>query len=280
MEIHGWAYSPARRRVVAALLALSRGSLIVFLVVLLFFDTPLHNPLRLIRYFVMLCLAPELAAWLVRFASRVALRRDGDTLVLEHARRRIEIPCTIIDAAEPWSLPIPGSGLWLRLSSGRRFDYGLELERPSLLFDALPQTAQVDVGRRHPLLLFAEARHRASRWWTHPAFKFVVVGLVPAVPLFRLHQWITYGGTFGEYYQYGLRAYVLAFAVYWANAIIWLVLYAAALRGVAEGLAILGTFRAPSYAPRARRMAEVALSLFYYGGIVLFLLRIFLLSRV
>jgi apolipoprotein N-acyltransferase len=102
--------------------------------------------------------------------------------------------------------------------------------------------------------------------------------LVPTLPLFRLHQWIAYGGTFGEYYTYGLEAYLLGFAIYWATLTIDLVLYAAALRVVAEAVALPATYLAPARAERVRRVVEVANRVFYYGGVPALLLRHFLSS--
>jgi hypothetical protein len=55
----------------------------------------------------------------------------------------------------------------------------------------------------------------SSEYAYHSAFKYVVYSLVPALPLFRVHQWIASGGTFGEYYAFGFKAYLLGFAVYW-----------------------------------------------------------------
>ena len=44
-----------------------------------------------------------------------------------------------------------------------------------------------------------------------------VVPLVFAVILFRLHQYIVFGGAFGQYHLQGLRVYLTAFLIRWAG---------------------------------------------------------------
>ena len=64
--------------------------------------------------------------------------------------------------------------------------------------------------------------------------KFLVFPLLLAVPAFRLHQHIAYGATFGEYYTFGLGAYLTTFALWWATWAMGVVLCAAALRLAVE----------------------------------------------
>ena len=82
----------------------------------------------------------------------------------------------------------------------------------------------------HPTLRYAAARERAQNRLDLPLLKFGAFALVPAVPLFRLHQWVSYGGTFGEYHAFGLKAYLLGFGLYWLLSATYLLLFAAALR--------------------------------------------------
>jgi apolipoprotein N-acyltransferase len=105
-----------------------------------------------------------------------------------------------------------------------------------------------------------------------------VFALVPALPVFRLHQWIAYGGTFGEYYAYGLRPYAIAFAIYWGTAVIYLVLWAALLRVLLEPLVVAAAWLAPARALGVRRAVETVDRVLYYGGVPLFLGRLFLRS--
>jgi apolipoprotein N-acyltransferase len=285
------AYPPSWRFVCALLVVLGRGSMLVLLALLLFFETRLTNPLRLIRLFTLFCLVPELAAWLVGRAFEVALRIDAGTLVIDQPLRRIEIPLDSIERVEAWALPLPGEGLWIHLRSGNRFHYGLEPANAAILMDAMSETREMDAmsktrgeerlrpASREPKDVLALVTGGAPRW-DHLLLKFPIFGLVPTLPLFRLHQWITYGGTFGEYYLYGLEAYLLAFFIYWANATVWLVLYAAGLRALVA-VGVLGfAFMAPSRAPAAARAGEFVHRLLYYGGVVAFLVRLYLASRV
>jgi apolipoprotein N-acyltransferase len=279
------AYPPPWRIVVALLLVSARVSLLVLLVLLLFFETRLTNPLRLIRLFTLFCLVPELAAWLIGRAFEVTLRVEAGALVIEEPRRRTEVPLDSIERVERWALSLPGEGLWLRLTSGNRFHFGLQVANPSVLLEAISgaggdeRSRDAAPERRSADLLRLASGGGVGRWY-HPILKFPVFALVPALPLFRLHQWITYGGTFGEYYLYGLQAYVLAFLVYWANATIWLVLYAAGLRAVVAIGVLAVAFTAPSRATMAARVGDVVHRALYFGGVAVFLVRLYLLSRV
>jgi len=171
--------------------------------------------------------------------------------------------------------------VWLRLRSGRRFQYGLAVTDPIALIDAVADAGAPDVVRaaaRHPAAVYGRSRRDAALRWRDALLKFVVLALVPAVPLFRLHQWIAYGDTFGEYYTYGLQAYVLGFAMYWSAFIIYLVLYAAVLRVVAEAAVIAAAWAAPARIAGVRRVVERLDRLLYFVGVPAFLLRLAWLS--
>lgn len=279
MNTRAIAYPPSWRIAAAVLTAISRGSLLALLALLLFFDTRLANPLRLIRAFAALCLAPGIAAWLLERAFAVRVSTQSDTLVLQRRRQRIEIPCDAIDRVVPWTIPLPAGGMWLRLRSGRRFRYGLQVADPIALIDALADAGapeHVRAASRHPAALYTRWKNMVPRRWYHPLLKFVVFALVPTLPLFRLHQWIAYGGTFGEYYTYGLKAYLLGFAIHWITITIYLVLYAAALRAAAETAALTAACATPSRAPRVRQAVEIAHRVLYYAGVPVLLIRLFL----
>lgn len=277
---------PASWRILGAvLMAISRGSSLLIVALMLFLDawlsTPLRlsNPLRLLRAFSLFCLAPGIAAWLLERAFEAAASFQSGVLVLRRRTQRIEIPCESVERAAPWRVPLPSGGLWLRLKSGRRFRYGLQVADPVSFIEALVAAGapgHVGDAARQPAAVYARSRIEVSPRWYHRLLKFVVFALVPAVPLFRLHQWITYGGTFGEYYIYGLKAYLLGFAVYWAAAGVHLVLYAAVLRAIAEPVVWTVAHLAPSRTPRVRRVVEVTNRILYYLGVPLVLIRIFL----
>jgi len=281
MPTRAIAYSPFWRILAGLLVVISRASLLAIVGAMLFVETRLDNQLRLLRVFVMTSLAPGLAAWMLARAFTAVTAVEGDTLVVRRRDQQIEIPCDAIVGVEPWSLPLPSAGVWLRLRSGRRFQYGLAVTDPIALIDAVADAGAPDVVRaaaRHPAAISGRSRRDAALRWRDALLKFVVLALVPAVPLFRLHQWIAYGDTFGEYYTYGLQAYVLGFAMYWSAFIIYLVLYAAVLRVVAEAAVIAAAWAAPARIAGVRRVVERLDRLLYFVGVPAFLLRLAWLS--
>jgi apolipoprotein N-acyltransferase len=287
MESQAIAYRASWRIAAAILIVISRASLLAFVAFLLFLDarlnTPLRlgNPLRLMRAFSIFCLAPGIGAWLLERALAVKVLIQSGALVLQRRRQRIEIPCEAIERVAPWTVPLPSGGLWLRLKSGRRFRYGLQVADPVTFIEGLVDAGapqHVRAAAQHPAAVYARSRNTVLPRWYHRVLKFVVFALVPTLPLFRLHQWIAYGGTFGEYYTYGLKAYVLGLAIYWAALTIYLVLYAAVLRAVAEPAVLAAAYAAPSRAARVRRAVEITHRILYYGGVPVFLIWFLLAS--
>ena len=109
----------------------------------------------------------------------------------------------------------------------------------------------------------------------HPLAKFGVLPLLLAIPAFRLHQHIAYGGTFGEYTTYGLAAYLTTFALWWAAWTIGVVLCAAALRAAIELGTLLAVLMQPAHAIETRRWLErLGLAALYLGVPAWLLLRI------
>jgi apolipoprotein N-acyltransferase len=103
-----------------------------------------------------------------------------------------------------------------------------------------------------------------------------VFPLLLALPAFRLHQHIAYGSAFGEYYSYGLQAYVTTFALWWAAWAIGVVLCAAALRAAIEIGTQVIVFARPAQAVEARRWLErLGLAALYLGLPALLVLRLF-----
>jgi apolipoprotein N-acyltransferase len=191
----------------------------------------------------------------------------------------VEIPLSAIKAIVPWTLPVPAPGLWLQLRSGSRFSDGLYVEEPAALLAALRDagaTDLVDPVARHPTLLYAQSKFRAASRFDRPFFKYVVFALVPTVPLFRLRQLLTYGGAFGEYYDFGLKAYVLGFGIHWVLYGVYLLLYATVLRTPTETIALGAAWLVPSYEADVRRVCEIVHRILYLGGVpAVLLLRFF-----
>ncbi len=267
------AYSVPTRLGGALLVAVSRGGLVFLLTLLLVYGTP--PPLAVMRAFTILFIGPGALAWLVEWACTVEVEVIGGDLVLRHRRRRTEVPCAAIAAVVPWVVPLPGSGIWLRLRSGRRLRYGLQLPDPAPLGEALVAAGASDVARalEHPSIVYAHAKHGGapSRWY-HYAGKYVLFALAPTLPLFRVHQLIAYGGTWGEWYLLGPASYLKTFAIYWGTLIIYVLLYGAALRALCELPALVTAWVAPSHAARARRAVELAHRVLYYGGVPMLVL--------
>jgi apolipoprotein N-acyltransferase len=262
-------YPRTWRAVTGMLSSLAGGSLLVILLALLLSDRPV-NPLRLMRLVAALCLVPRLAVLTLRRACTASLRIEADTLVIEQRHRRLDLPVASVAAIEPWLLPLPGSGLWLRLRSGRRWTDGLELEDPTVLIDALAVASGAPGLRqaaRHPFVVYARARGARRRSWRRALLEFPIFALVPTIPLFRVHQIIAYGGALGEYYQYSLGAYLAGFAIYWATLTIYLMLYAAALRVPVELLTVAAAALAPTYASAGRRLLDRLAAVLYYVGV-------------
>jgi apolipoprotein N-acyltransferase len=261
------------RAAVAAVHVVSRASLVLLLVALVRAMDPPLDPETLAHLFVRWTVAPGLAAWMLAraLAARVTVR-DG-TLAIERADRRVEVPLTALARVVPWRIPLPGPGVTLVLHSGRRVPWGLQTWA---LADLLRVLGYADAGGQ-PAVVYAEAGHAAGapRWY-HVVAKYVLFAFPPAAVLFNAHQHIAFGGLFGEYYLMGPRAWLETFAVHWATVAVYLVLYAGTLRVLAEGVALLAAYVAPSRAARVRRAVEAGCRLLYYGGVPVLLLIRFL----
>ncbi len=262
---------PLAARVAAgALRTFARGGLSWMIAAVLLGDAALQsNTLAQIRAFATLFLAPEVAAWCVlrAFAARASLV-DG-SLVMTSGARRLELPLAHIAAIAPWRLPIPASGVTLRLASGERWRYGLALAHPDAFARALARAgvSPARAGGASAADRYATARQAPRRLrLAHPLVKFGLFPLLLAIPAFRLHQHIAYGGTFGEYLTFGLKAYATTFALWWAAWSIAVVLCAAALRAAIEAGTLAGVVLAPSRAGVARQLLERAgLAILYVG---------------
>ena len=176
-----------------------------------------------------------------------------------------------IAAVTPWILPIPATGLWLTLDSGRRWPQGIALTDPPALTDALVRAgarsalAELFIGRAAAYMRVRLAVPRKAI--DRIALKFVLFPLVPALPAFRLHQHIAFGGTFGEYHTFGLQAYLTALAIWWATWAIHLAMFAAALRVAIEAGTWMSLALRPASAIDVRRTLEFLGRLAFYVGV-------------
>jgi len=265
-------------RAVAAVLRLCAGGGLLWLGLHWLSGEIEAGSLAQFRLFLALVIAPSLAAWAIERAGAARVRLDDGTLVLELRDRRIEIPAARVAALSPWRWPLPAPGASLRLASGQVLPQGLSaVDTPALAQALAAAGASPTVAAAGASRAAAYARAWAGvrrRWFDRPLVKFGLFPLLPALPAFRLHQIIAYGGAFGEYYTFGLKAWLLALAIWWGSWAVGMTLYAAALRVPIE----LGTWAAvwlrPGRAAGVRRALVVGGRLLYYvGGPLALLLR-------
>lgn len=266
------AYDPFWRGLSALLRICSHSSMVVLLA--MFFLAPdafPTNPLKQIRVFSGFYLAPELAAWLLAraFAARLVVTKG--LLTIERRESRTDIPLDAVMAVELWRVPAPGNGLSLRLRSGKRWPQSLRTVDADRLVEAMVAagaSASLRDGLHGVFAAYARAcAANAPTWMENPFFKFAFYSLVPTIPAFRLNQWIVFGGTFGEYYTYGLQAYLIGFALWWASWTFCVAVYATGLRLGGELVSVFFAAVAPRVAATSRRLAIWAQRLLYYGGI-------------
>lgn len=271
---------PAARLAAGLLRTLARAGLLWMCAIMLLNDNLRGNTLAQIRTFVALFLAPEAAAWclLLWFSARASIV-DG-RLVLTRGigglqRRRkpgLELAVADIAAMQLWRLPIPGSGVGLRLADGQR--YALALARPDAMADAL--TAAGGPPLRQPraamhTYMQAGLSVRRSRL-DHPLATFALLPFLLALPAFHLYQHIAYGSAFGEYFSFGLRAYLTAFALWWAAWSIGVVLGSALLRAAIEAATMLAALLQPGHAVALKRWLERLRRVVLYVGLPAWLL--------
>lgn len=203
-----------------------------------------------------------------RMRATVEVGPAGLALTLRDGAR-LEVPYAAVESVRPWWLPLPGPGLALRMRTGRRFGYGLEAEDAVPLLEALGRHGTLGAAASHLRVRFFRARHALwKRRWYHLALKLAVFPLLPAGLLFRLHQFIVFGGTFGEYQMYGLKRYLTSFALgHYVPVVLNFMLAACAIRVLVEAVSLGGAWLLPSWTRGVRRGAEWLGRLVYYGAL-------------
>jgi apolipoprotein N-acyltransferase len=264
-------------RTTAALLRLTAAAGLLWLALgMLLRDGLQVNSLAQIRIHAWLVLLPLAAAWAIGRIHAARLRIDAGHLVLQQRAQRIEIPLASIAQLTAWRPPLPGAGVDLRLGSGRRFAHGIGMTDPQALMGALaaagsPATWSDPASARRAELACARAAAESPRL-DHALVKFIVFPVLPAIPAFRLHQYIAFGGSFGEWQTYGLQAWLTGFLIWWAAWSIGLMLYAATLRIAAETAVRAVTRLRPARTADARRQVEWLCRWAFYLGVPLWLL--------
>ncbi|MFD0727162.1 apolipoprotein N-acyltransferase [Lysobacter brunescens] len=266
--------TPFWRILIALLRVVARGGLLWMALQVLTNDGTPINPIAQVWMFAGLVLLPEAAAWSLMRAFAATLRIEGGMLVLEQPSRRIEIACSEIVDARTWRLPLPSTGLQLRLGSGS-WRHAIAGVDPLRLTERLRATGATSIAQDSSASRAAILGHAVQatrhRLLDHPAFKFGLFPLLPALPAFRLHQVIAYGGTFGEWQTYGAKAWLLALFVWWASWAVNLAMIAAGLRVLVEVGTLLPLALRPLKTVDVRRMLEIAARVIFYIGVPLWL---------
>jgi len=258
--------TPSVRWTAGALRAFAYGSLLWLAATVAAGEGALaSNTLAQIRAFVALVLAPEAAARGLLWASRATLSLQSGLLVLTRGTRRIELALREVVAVRAWRVPSPDPGVSLQLASGVTWDHELAQVDAVALQAALAaaQTApssepaqSAQAGHAGAAMQptsppwaarYAQAilAPRGNRFLQHALTKFAGLSFLLAIPAFRLHQHIAFGGGLGEYQLFGLAAYAKGFALWWAAWGIGVVLVAAVLRTAIE----LGTLAVVLWRP-------------------------------
>ncbi len=269
-QMHGALVPTAWRWAIASLRALAAAGLLWLLLAMLRDGFSVYS-IKQLQFYAGAVVLPLMAAWAVRRWCAFAARIDGGLLVLQQRTQRIEIPLQSLAMLRPWRWPMPMPGLDLVLSSGRRFS--LATPDPLAITEAISTVAPKAAVDASSVASFA--RHRAAaghRWLDSALVKFALFPLLPALIAFRLHQIIAFGGTFGEYYTFGLAAYLSGLSIWWASWSLGLMVYAATLRVVGEALMPIVQAAGPRQAAPARNAIEWLLRLGFYLGVPAWLL--------
>lgn len=222
-------------------------------------------------WFAFAVVVPALAAWAIQWVGSAQARVEDGKLILDQRHQRIEVPVAGIEAVEPWRLPLPKPGLHLRLASGQRWRHGIALARPRAVLNALSRAGtSFAPGRTGAASIMALAELRVAeprRWFDHAWMKFVVFPLPLALVAFRLHQYIAFGGPFGEYHAHGLQAYLTGLLIWWASWSLGMMLFAAVLRVLIEVLSLPLLPGPPARAAAWRIALEWLGRLVYFVGV-------------
>ncbi len=262
----GWsatvAVMPPTARLVAGLLqALSRAGLLWMCLVLLQDDSLRTNTLAQVRMFCALFLAPAAAAWCVMFVFSAKVTVAEGKLVLSRGAQHLALAIDDIAAMQLWSMPLPAAGITLQLAGPVPVRYQFSLARPNHLAAAIAAAGGPPLQQRTRMRAVLQAyvqaglANRRSRL-DAPFSQYVLLPLALAIPAFHLQQQIAYGGALGEYYTYGLKAYLTGFAIWWAAWSIGVVLAATLLRTAIDTGTMLAVLVQPGRAVAVRQRLE------------------------
>jgi apolipoprotein N-acyltransferase len=258
--------SPGWRLAAAALRVCAGAGLLAVLLQMLLGEGLQVNSLRQIKLFAAAVLAPALAAWALQRAFALRARVEAGALHLAGRGRHTRVELGALTELRLWRLPLPRPGLTLVDADGRRI--GLAFKDPRALLDVLAHVPGVALSESSPVARWVRARALAWRpWLDHALLKFVLFPLLPALPAFRLHQYIAFGGSLGELYTYGLGAWFGALLLWWVSWAIGMCLLAAAQRALVELTCLLGLWLRPQSQQDLRQVLEWISRAIYYLGV-------------
>ena len=228
------------------------------------------NSMLQVRGFGFGVLLPLLLAWAIRRIRAARADIDDGMLVFTQAAQTIEVPlANVMQLHLAWRGG-PDAVLQLVLASGRRWPTCIAVADPRAFARMLASAGRDLSWTNHRTSGIAEyaairaaARHR---WFDHAAIKCLLFPLLPALPAFRLHQHIAFGGTFGELYTYGAGAWFGGLLIWWAAWALGLMLLAAALRIVIEAIIAVVFLAGRSDVRGFRRWLERGGRAVYYLG--------------
>ena len=263
--------SPALRALSGLLTFIAIGTLAWIAWRMLLRDGLQVHSLAQLKLFVFGVILPALCCWCVRRWRTATAKIEADALQLIHRRQRRTVPVREIVAITPWILPIPTPGISLRLASGATLACSTAAADPALLAAMLQRAGAPTLSSTRTEALAradAHARTAAPRWRIdHPLIKFVLFPLLLALPAFRLHQHIAYGGTFGEVYSFGVHAWLLGLLIWWAAWSLGMTLFATALRVLVEVAALSALLLQPARAGSVRATLQgIARALYFIGA--------------
>lgn len=257
--------TPPLRGLIAALQLFARVSVLWLALAWWLDQAGQGRQLTQLRSFAMWVLAPELLAWALLGWHRARLAVDGGMLKLVRRGREWRVARQDIMAMRAWMLPLPGEGVDLHVAHPPKLS--LADVAPAALAEALGIAPASDAHEARRLAASTARTQAYRRAWDHPLVKFGLFPLLPALIAFRLHQMITFGGTFGEAQTFGWAAWFTALGLWWARWIVNLVLLAGVLRAAIELICLPAQRLAPSRIGVLRRVLEAAARWAYYLGV-------------
>lgn len=219
---------------------------------------PLH-PSTGVTWMAAGVLAPLIAIGALRARFSFSIEDGAEAWTLHRGAARFTFPVTTAATVLASRLPFPRPTFELRLGDGRAFELRLELDPRRL-----PRH-----WSRPPSALgwFAEARVEAILRPREVWARYLLVPLVPAALLFRVHNLIAYGSPTGGISMVGPRAWALMALEYWAVVSFYVLLHGMLLRALVELVSLAAAGFGGKAAHRGRRWSEGGGRLLFYGGI-------------